>query len=77
MNPYALKAIVSLEKERSQAMDNLHRAKHNFSGLHSSQMNVRYGDNGETPQQIVDTYQKSYDDCNNAIMWLRVVGNVR
>lgn len=77
MNQYAIKAIVALERERAQAMDNLHRAKHNFHGLHHSQMNVRYGDNGETPQQIIDSYQKAYDDCNNAIAWLRIVGDVR
>ena len=45
------------------ASDNLNRAKHAFSSCTEEQLDQPYGQSGQTKREIVDGYQRWYDDA--------------
>lgn len=47
--------------------DDLNRAKTAFANCTPEQMNEKYGESGQTRQQIIDGYKEREAKCDNAI----------
>lgn len=50
--------------------DNLYRAKRAFGNMSPAQLQEQYGQCGETCQEVLDGYQRSYDSVKVVIDWL-------
>jgi tryptophan 2,3-dioxygenase len=57
----------ALENDLGNAADNLYRARSAFNGLSADAMEGQYGQSGETRQQILDGYQKWYDEAKSVL----------
>jgi hypothetical protein len=60
----------ALNDDIVRASDDLRRAKNEFAWLSNEEMQEQYWQSGQTKQQLVDEYQQSYDEFNNADIFL-------
>ena len=65
----------SLSTDKSNACDNLARAKHAFNWLNQEQMQEQHGQSWNTKQEVLDWYQENYDKYVNAIKTLEKLLN--
>jgi|WetSurMetagenome_2_1015567.scaffolds.fasta_scaffold290042_3 hypothetical protein len=65
------KAIAILINFKNNVEDNLYRAKASFNGLTKQQMQTQFFNSGKTKQQILDDYQREYDEVVAAIEFVK------
>jgi uncharacterized protein YkwD len=75
MSPFKCKTLAfdALQKQGSEAYDNLNRAKANFRDKTFTQMQEKFGLSGRTCQEILDGYQEQVDAVKAVIDWLNSV----
>lgn len=64
------KILSILNIELSHAKDNLARAESQFSGMSMEQLSQEYGESGETCVDILNRYEKAYQDMVFCIKWV-------
>jgi hypothetical protein len=57
-----------LNRELTNALDDLNRAKWSFKDV--KDLKTKYGQSGQTHQEILDQYQDAVDNLNNGQVWL-------
>lgn len=62
--------IALVKKEIGNAEDNLYRTQLAFKNNTEKQMNEKYGQSSSTRQEIVDGYQRWFDDAKECLDWL-------
>ena len=65
------KVIQAAERMLGGAGDNLQRAKLSFGSLSSEFMQKQFGQSGQTCQQVLDGYQKEYDEWVSVLAYAK------
>lgn len=70
--PLEIKLVIAegLKRIQGDAEDNLNRAKARFRHCTTKELFQKYGESDSTRAQILEGYQDSLDDANQAIEWL-------
>ena len=71
MNPHVQLAIDALA--RSSLRDDMRRAERAFAGYSADLMNAPYGENPETPNEILAGYRERQFALDSAIAWLKAL----
>ncbi len=64
------KILEILERELSNAKDNLYRCEAKFKGYTTEGMDTKYGDSGSTCAEIVHSYKRPVTEILACIEWV-------